>query len=357
MKLTNTNSHAVMQVIIDTSPLGTASANRGIGMYTRLLAEALDKSDEVIVSHSDFTDTKLPTIKHYPFYDLFFSTLPLRHPLPTVVTIHDVIPLKFPKEYPVGKRGLLNFYRQKLALASVKKVITDSYASKIDLIELLGVPADKISVVYLAANPAILPVSQSKISAVKKKLSLPSKYVCYVGDINFNKNIPQLIKALRYLPDHVSLVCIGSTFKFQDIPEWHAIESQIALTNVASRVSFITSIDKTATDTLAAVLQGAICYVQPSLYEGFGLPVVEAQQCGVPVVAARNSSLVEIAGPSVAVTEAADAIAEGILEVMSWSSSQRAKKIVAGKQWATQYSWDRVARETIQIYKEVLRLS
>ncbi len=345
-------------VIIDTTPLGTASAGRGIGMYTRMLSEALEKLDECSVLHSSTEiSPTLPTVQHYPFFDLYFPTLPFLHRWPSVVTIHDVIPLKFPDQYAAGKKGALNFIRQKAALSRVDAIITDSYASKVDIVELLGVPAKKVSVIYLAGNAHMQPVEKSMLKQVKIKYQLPDQYICYVGDINFNKNIPALIKALRYLPEHISLVCVGSAFTPAQIPEWKAIESQVALTDVANRILFLNSIGRDEVTALSAIVQQALCYVQPSLYEGFGLPVLEAQQCGTPVVVAKNSSLAEVGGSDVVYsTETSESLAAGVLTVLNWSAAAREKHTRAGKLWARRFTWDRVAQQTLEVYKTVLKL-
>jgi glycosyltransferase involved in cell wall biosynthesis len=196
-----------IKVLINDSPLKNANAIRGVGAYTRFLTQALakNKSVELALTSEKNTDFK-PEITHYPFFDLFFSTLPLINKGKTIVTIHDVIPLLYPKYYPIGKKGLLALIRQKVALKSVNAVITDSNNSKTDIAKYLRFPLDKIYVVPLASNPNLRLATAEEIKKISKKYKLAKKYLLYVGDINYNKNLPQLIKTLKFLPKEIHLL-------------------------------------------------------------------------------------------------------------------------------------------------------
>ena len=346
-----------MKVLIDTSPLTTGHAMRGIGTYTRLLTKYLEQEASLTVVRSETQEAVdfKPDLIHYPYFDLFFSTLPVIKKHPTVVTIHDVIPLIFPEKYPAGIRGRAKFVKQKSALPSVKAVITDSKSSKADINQHLGVELDKIHVVYLAANPDLKAAGKKDIQRVKRKYKLPRNYVLYVGDINYNKNIPQLIKAARYLPREVKLVCLGKGFVEQDIPEWSWIETQLALSDVEKKVKFVPNVPGGEVEDLAAIYSGAMCYVQPSLYEGFGLPLLEAMQCKTPVVSTQTSSLPEVGGEVVIYTQPdSTSIAQGIKEVLSWSKTKRQQKIRAAYTWSQEFTWQKTARETIRVYQQVL---
>ncbi len=346
-----------MKILIDTSPLDTGHAIRGIGTYTRLLIEHLEKRSDISVVRSGTQQAKgfKPDLVHYPYFDLFFSTLPLIKKHPTVVTAHDVIPLIYPDKYYPGIRGRARFIKQKSSLKSVGAVITDSKSSKNDIQKYLGMAAEKTHVVYLAANPDLKQATEKEIRRVRRKYKLPKNYVLYVGDINYNKNIPQLIKAARYLPQHVKLVCLGKSFIEQDIPEWHWIETQLALSDVKNRVKFIADVPGGAILDMAAIYTGALCYVQPSLYEGFGLPVLEAMQCKTPVVSTETSSLIEVGGDHVIyVNQEAKSISQGINQVLSWSKTKLQEKTKLAFQWSQTFDWDKTAQETVNIYKKVL---
>jgi len=342
----------MIKVAFDQAPLATGHAIRGIGNYTRQLLAALKHKSEIELL--DMEHSREADVIHLPYFDLFQATLPLKKVKPTVVTIHDTIPLLFPKFYPVGFRGNLALTRQKLALKNVAAVITESEACRVDIQKYLGVPQDKIHVIFLAGNPELEHQLEASIKKVKNKYKLPNQYILYVGDINYNKNVPQLIKALKYLPDDLHLVCVGSHFYPHPIPEWQAIETQLALSDVTDRVQFVTEIKAEKTQELAACYSGAIAYVQPSLAEGFGLPVLEAMQCQTPVVAAHNSSLIEIGGDVVVPVQTdGESIAQGVKEVLSWSASLRADKIQEAFQWSHKFSWAKTAAETVAVYQAV----
>ncbi len=332
-------------------------------MYTRFLAAELEQVNNLKViqleSSAERKSQKILKAKvagsqslvHYPYFDLFFPTLPFFRGSKSVVTVHDVIPLKFPKQYPPGKKGKLTFFRQLLSLRKADAIITDSLSSKEDIVKHLHIRREKIHVVYLAANPELQQPEEKVLLTTMKKYQLPKEYVLYVGDINYNKNIPQLIKAMKYFPPHLHLVCVGRNFIPQDIPEWKAIETQLALSNVLDRVHFLTELSAAATNELAAVYAGAQVYVQPSLYEGFGLPILEAMQCRTPVVAVRSSSLVEVGGEVAEyVEDDAESLANGIKQVLSWSKTRREERVRAGYKWSKEFSWAKTALETVKVY-------
>lgn len=345
-----------INVLLDNSPMHDGNAIRGVGSYTRFLAQALKEQPEITVALTKEMPVDFkPDVLHYPFFDLFTPTLPLIKRVKTVVTIHDVIPLLFPQFYPVGKRGTLALLKQKLALRQVDAVITDSQSSKTDIAKYLKFPLDKISVIPLAANPELKPVDTTVLKRVQRKYRLPKHYILYVGDINYNKNIPNLIKTLKFLPEKIKLVCVGKNFYPHPIPEWQWIESQIALSDVAKRVTFITELPTSATVELAAIYQGAVAYIQPSLYEGFGLPILEAMTCQTPVICADNSSLSEVALTKAVVVEQAKAedFAAGVSEVLTWSTSYRAKFLKAASKHAHSFSWAKTAAATLAVYKQL----
>jgi glycosyltransferase involved in cell wall biosynthesis len=161
---------------------------------------------------------------------------------------------------------------------------------------------------------------------------------------------------VKFLPDNINLVCVGKNFYPQDIPEWKWIETQLALSDVTHRVKFITTIEANATQTLSALYSGAVAYVQPSLYEGFGLPVIEAMQAKCPVVATDTSSLTEIThGHAILVQPEAEQFAEAVKTISSWSKTHRQEVIRDAFRWSEHYTWQRVAQETRDVYAKVLR--
>ncbi len=346
----------VLNVLIDTSPLRNANAVRGVGMYTKLLIEELQKAEHIhLLSEKEAVNERIDIV-HYPFFDLFFPTLPLRKKAKTIITIHDVIPLIFPHFYKPGVKGTLNFFRQQFVAQQADAIITDSLASQKDIVRFLHIREEKVFVVPLAGNPSIHQAAEKEVVAARRKYHVPEKYILYVGDINYNKNIPQLIKACKFLPTDIHLVCVGKNFTAQKIPEWKAIDTQIALSNVADQLHFITDIGADGNETLSALYSGALAYVQPSLYEGFGLPVLEALQCGTPVVCSQNSSLIEVGDKYVQFVEpTAESLAEGIKNILALPQTERKKIADSGKKWAETFSWQKTAQKTTDVYQSVAK--
>lgn len=344
----------MIKVLFPNSANSSLHAVRGVGRYTQQLAVALQAGGAVQLITAK--DKLHPDIIHYPFFDLFFPTLSIHFLAKTVVTIHDVIPLVFPDHYPVGKRGKLNFVRQKLALKFASAVITDSKHSKIDLETYLGLKEQQIGVIPLAPAGQFEPQSDKKIESVRRQFGLPHQYILYVGDINYNKNLPQLIKSLKYLPWNIQLVCVGKSFYPHNIPEWQVIANQIALSNVEKRVKFITNLQVDQFEELSAIYTGAICYVQPSIYEGFGLPVLEAMACKSPVVCAQISSLIEVTGGEYAfyAQPTAEGIAEAVMRVLDLSQTARKNWLQAAYAWSQTFTWAKTAEQTLAVYQKIL---
>lgn len=343
----------MIKVKFANSPLTSMHAARGIGRYSQQLQQALKATGQIEVLSSSVKQSA--DITHHPYFDLYFPTLPIRPFGKTVVTIHDLIPLVFPEQYPVGKKGQWHFFKQKLSLGFVSAIITDSAHCKKDIEIYLGVAKDKIFVVPLAAPIELKKPDPKSLQTIRRKLGLPVQYCLYVGDINYNKNLPQLIKALKYLPWNVKLVCVGKNFLSQDIPEWHAIENQVALSDVAHRVQFLTNVHVDDFVSLSVIYAGALCYVQPSLYEGFGLPVLEAMVCQTPVVSTQISALKEVAGKYAVLAETtAESLARSIQQVLNLSQTARKTLTTQAYEWSQKFSWEKTAKKTLAVYKYTL---
>lgn len=343
----------MLKIRFDTSPLKTGHAGRGIGVYTKNLLTALQKQHEIELVND--LKEKVDII-HYPFFDFFSTTLPLNYSKKVVVTIHDVIPLEFPEFYKPGLRGKAAFYKQLLSLRFVSAIITDSEYSKQQIIRRLGIGEDKIFVTYLAASNNLAKATAEDIERYRNTFSLPKDYILYVGDINYNKNIPQLIKALKFLPDSIHLVCVGKNFYAHDIPEWRWIEAQVTLSDVEKRVHFITDLPPESETALAAIYSGAVCYIQPSLSEGFGLPVLEALQCGCPVICANKGSLPEVGGAVAFYVEpTAEEFAHQVEKILMLESKEKAAFSYNAIAWAKQFNWNKTAEKTIAVYHKVAK--
>ncbi|MFV1917684.1 MAG: glycosyltransferase family 4 protein, partial [Patescibacteria group bacterium] len=398
-----------MRIAIDKGPLTSGHKVRGVGAYTREIIEALKKitkgKKDIKIKPLDFStqNSKLPGLAkrsqvpsgiwrsgvgkaqnfdlvHYTYFHPFFLTLPLKACLPvgrpakTVVTIHDLIQLIYPNQYPPGLQGKVRFQMQKYLIKKVDGIITVSETSKKDIVRFLGVPAGKIKVIYEAQREIFrkLEVRGQRLVNIKKKYGLPERFVLYVGDVNYNKNIMGLIEACKIAK--IPLVICGKQAK--DIEElglgldvlrgpmdWFRFLFNIPHPELAHfkdtldefqsnrnliRPGFVPDKDLVAIYNLASV------YCQPSFYEGFGLPVLEAMACGTPVVCAKTQALVEIAGDAAlfADPQKPKDMAEKISELIR-SAERENKLIKMGLQRVKIFSWRKAAEETVEVYKSV----
>ncbi len=328
-----------MKIVIDSGPLSSGHKVRGVGWYTGELIKALDEKVEAV----DFNNADLSkyNIVHYPYFSLYQRTLPLRKPASkVVVTIHDLIPLIYPKHYPPGIKGSINFSLQKRALGYVDAIITDSETSKKDIVRFLRVPPEKIHVVYLAARTIFKKLDSPRLNEVKRKYGLPKEFVLYVGDINYNKNIPNLIKACEIAKMEL-VICGKQAMEIENLdlnhPELSHLRSVISKLKKIKRLGFVPDEDLVAIYNLANV------YCQPSLYEGFGLPAVEAVSCKTPLIAARTQALVEI------LQGAAIFIDPTSPEKMAASFVKRVTKPTLPRK----YSWSITASKTYDVYESL----
>ena len=345
-----------MKVAIDVSPLKNANRYRGVGAYTNQLAESLkllnisDFSFQLIESGKIAKDYNLI---HYPFFDPFFLTLPLKKEKPTVVTIHDTIPLVFPEHYPPGAKGNLKFQIQKFSLKNVKAVITDSENSKKDIFKYLNYPKEKIYVIPLApAKDFKVIKNKDFLDKIKRKYKLPEKFILYVGDVNYNKNVLGLIKAFADFRDQekdLNFVLVGKAFLEEDLKETQEIIKLINLLDLNKNIIRLGWIPQ---EDLAGIYNSATVYCQPSFYEGFGLPVLEAMACGCPVVAANTSSLPEICGRAAIMFDPYNI--KSIVEGIKMALNQKSDLMAKGLRQVENFNWEKVAQKTYEVYQKVV---
>jgi len=342
-----------MRVALDVSPLATDHQFRGIGVYTQSLKDAFKQSNISGLIVELIKDGKVPDncdLIHYPYFDLFFKTLPFQKDKPSLVTIHDVIPLVLKDFYKPGLRGNLKLVLQKMALKNVKAIITDSQNSKKDIFKYLNYPLKKIHVVYLAPASHFGVIKDEKVlERISKKYNLPEKFILYVGDVNYNKNIPGLIKAFADLPKDVCLVLVGKAFLEDSLKENIEISKLIESLKIEDRVirlGYLPNTDLTAIYNLASV------YCQPSFYEGFGLPVLEAMACGCPVASANISSLPEICGQAAVMFDPykIDDMIKGLQRALA-NKKELSQK---GLRQVKKFSWDKTAKKTYEVYQKVV---
>jgi glycosyltransferase involved in cell wall biosynthesis len=346
-----------MKIVIDISPLSGGHKLRGVGMYTRNLVAALRQVD----TENEYVLTSKPErvtadLIHYPYYDFFFQTLPFRKIKPTVVTIHDTIPLIYPKYYPPGLRGKIRSWLQQNSLKSVTAIITDSNRSKKDIERYLKQPTEKIHRVYLAVNKPDETLTGKEVGEILSKYQIKTPYYLYVGDINYNKNIPGLIKAWAAVDLPAQLVIVSRAMA-AEIPEAREIRRLITKLGMESKCTVLTNVPLDPKKELEAIYQGAAWYIQPSFYEGFGLPVLEALSLGTPVMVSTGGSLPEITPPG-AITfepELNESLIQAFKKANKWTVEEKTRFMVEAKKWLTNFTWEKTARETIKVYEQVIR--
>lgn len=344
-----------MKVAIDVSQMNRLSKKRGIGTYGQNLFESIKKYtalDIEIVNKK--SSLKKFDLVHFPFFDIYKHTLPLHSGKPAVVTIHDLIPIQFADHYPSGIKGKINWQLQKLALKNVESIIAVSNTVKQDIIKLLKVPQEKISVVYSASSEKFHKISDQKLlKKITEKYYLPEEFVLYVGNINWNKNILNMTEAV--LKSGKELVIVGNAFEDKsnlEHPEKKSFKIWLEKYSTEKKIKILGFLE---TEDLVCVMSLAKCLVFVSYYEGFGLPILEAQSAGCPVITSKISATAEIAGKGAILVdpESITEIAQSI-ENLFTNIEIKKKLISEGYLNAQKFTSKNTATQTVKIYEKTL---
>jgi len=382
-----------LRIVIDARRV----ADFGIGTYIRNLVHALARQDQdnrytLITSEPNIQEfAALPpnfqTVLYqrasrtglaqleYGFFlrtleaDVFhipLNAVPLSMPKPYLVTIHDMSTLLFGN--PSGYRSNLRHFYLRRGLLRADRVMTVSSATRHDVETVLGIPASRIRVVYNAPDPIFCPAAMplqtainhqpaysADVQRVLERYRIHYPFVLYVGRTNAQKNIPRLVEAfavargeLRVHPRYsdLRLIIIGD-----EIARHPALRHAVIQSRVEDSVRFLGFVP---IETLRSFYQTASAFVFPSLYEGFGLPPLEAMACGTPVVCSNVSSLPEVVGNAAVIVNPENVfdISRGIREVLT-DESLRAKLIERGFAQVQRFSWDRTAEQVLQTYQEI----
>jgi len=265
--------------------------------------------------------------------------LPLAHPLPSVVTVHDLGYRHFPGAHPPLQRLYLDWSTRFSARAATH-VIADSQATRRDLARFYGVPAEKVTVVYPGRDERL---GRTDPAAARARYGLSENYLLHVGTLQPRKNLARLMEAaasLRADWPRLQLVIAGQ-------PGW---QSAPILAQARACASFVKLLDYVPEDDLAGLYSGAAAFVFPSLYEGFGLPVLEAMACGTPVVCSNTSSLPEVAGQAALLVNPEDtpALASALARLLA-DDGLRARLAAQGLEQVRQFSWARAAQQTLAV--------
>jgi len=289
-------------------------------------------------------------VAHVPYFGS-----PLGPGVPTVVTIHDLIPMILP-EYRGNWR--VRLYTS-LAAASAQQaslILADSQASRRDILRKLAVPESRVRVVYLAPAPHFQPAQTwQQIVDIKKKYNLPEDFVLYLGGYDARKNLNALLHAFTWvsgtLHDSFPLVLAGK------IPTQDSalFPNPLRMARELGIEQFVVTPGWIAEEDIPLLYAAAAVFVYPSRYEGFGLPVLEAMACGTPVVTTNAASIPELAGPAAFQLDPSDTkhIAAPILRLCTEEDS-RDDLIERGFAQVEKFSWQKTAQETLQAYRACL---
>ncbi|MBZ0294732.1 MAG: glycosyltransferase family 4 protein [Anaerolineae bacterium] len=268
-------------------------------------------------------------------------TLPIFFPGRAVVTVHDLGFKYFPEAHPDMTRRYLDWTtRYSASRASI--ILADSHATAHDLTHFYGTPPEKIRVVY----PGVDPPPVTDVEAVRKKYHLPARYFLFIGTLQPRKNIARIVQAYarwreQHPDDETGLVLAGGK-------GWLYEEAWIEGVPNIHLPGYIDEADK------GALYAGALALIFPSLYEGFGFPVIEAMHCGTPVIASSTSSLPELVGKAGLLVDPLDT--EAIAKQMAVMTDDEARWFQlreAGYQQAAQFTWEAAAEQVAAILEAV----
>lgn len=370
-----------MRVAIDARLLYYRRA--GIGQYTLRLVEALTRAapqDRFLLLHDWRQQRPLlqaPNLQHVPIYTpshhrwetltlplellpiwptLLHSpdfVLPARRNYAGVVTVHDLAFLRFPEWVTADAARYYGRVRQ--AVHSAERVIAVSECTRRDVLELLEVPAEKVTVIYEAAGEPFCPLD---VPATPREFTgrhlAPKRFALFVGTIEPRKNLPTLLRALRLLLDrypdlqpHPRLVIAGE--------EGWLSESILSLVHDLRLSQEVAFIGKVSQEELVWLYNAARFLVFPSLYEGFGLPPLEAMSCGTAVVASNAGSVPEVVGPAGLLADPHDVDGWATAMARLWDDEALRQDLrTRGLERAAQFSWQRAAQETLAVYQDAV---
>lgn len=287
-------------------------------------------------------------VAHVPYW-----APPLFPSVPTIVTIHDLIPLLLP-QYRGGP--LVRLYS---ALVSVTArwaalVLTDSQASKRDIVARLGLPPERVRVVYLAAGAQYTPAAVPGDDDIRARYGLPTRYVLYLGGFDVRKNLATALAAYHHAAPTIGEDCplvVAGRLPERDTPftpDPRRLAHELGIERFVRFIGFVEEADK------PALYRGATVFIFPSRYEGFGLPVLEALACGTPVVGSNAASLPEIVGDAGMLfpPDDAEGMATALIRLVT-GDIFRAELGRHAPIQAARFSWERTAQETLAAYRSL----
>jgi len=264
-----------------------------------------------------------------------------------VVTFHDVTFLLLPERYPLIRR----LYMSSVTRASARAAdafIAPSQAVRNDVVRKLGLPADRVSVIPEAAAPAYAPADGAAMASLRQRYGLPNRYLLSVGSLEPGKNRARLIEAYARL--HHEGIDVPLMVAGQRAWNYEGDFELVRRLGLDQQVRFLGYVPD---EDLPALYSGALLLAFPSLYEGFGLPVLEAMACGTPVLTSNVSATAEVAGDAALLVDprSVDALTSALGRLLT-DDALRAELRRRGLARAAEFSWERTARETLTVYEQ-----
>lgn len=285
------------------------------------------------------------------FHSPDFVLPPVSGHIPTLLTVHDLSFAHYPELFPVPLIQYLNRVVP-WSISRATHVLADSQATKHDLITLWQVPADKITVLYCGVDTRFKPVTENKrLTAVRHKYALgDTPFILNVGTIQPRKNYQMLIRAFQPVAEtfpHNLIFAGGKGWLYDEMM------AEVGRQGLNGRVHFIGFVDD---NDLPALYSAASLLTFPSFYEGFGLPLLEAMACGVPVISSNASSLPEVVGDSGLLLSPHDEAAwsAGLNELLA-DPLRRARMVADGFRQARQFTWVKVGQELLSLYQNLIQ--
>ncbi len=283
-------------------------------------------------------------IVHLPYY-----VRPYRLHPPTLLTLYDIIPHLFPGYFPAYRRLLIKTLKR-LAVRSSDSFVAISHSTALDFGRVYGIPAAKIQPTPLAADPIFAPQPQDKVTALRSRMHLPDRYVLYLGSNKPHKNLVGLVQAWSQIAGDVApfFLCIAGSWD-KRYPQSQQIAHTVDLGNSIRFLGPVSNQD------LPLLYAGAELFIFPSLYEGFGLPILEATACGTPTICSAIPSALEIVGADTLTfdPDQTEDIARVLLEVLTDDTLRQRLRQNTTK-ITSRFSWTKTAHLTLQAYNQLL---
>ncbi len=289
-------------------------------------------------------------IKALPIFHAPHYNAPLFYRGKLIVTVQDIIHIKFSEYLPSRKAYRYAKYMYRRVTEKAVRIITASEHTKSDLVERLNVPPEKIKVIPFGVDEKFHPVeNEDLLSSFRKKYELPENFILYVGNLKLHKNLGILLKAFKLLKEREKFqenLVLTTGGKPAD-----GLIREACDKGIEQWVKFLPLIPD---EELPLLYNCAKLFVFPSLYEGFGLPPLEAMASGVPVVCSNAASLPEVVGEAAIMCNPGDleAFADGMYRLLT-DDSLRSKLAAEGRKRAELFAWAKTAKETVAVYKEV----